>query len=99
VKCDDIVNSTQCIDDVFTLIGENCILIEQEEPICRDVVKGCDNDNINSKISCESGGAVVDNNDTLLECVWLEGNYTAEPIMPGRCELKVLYSHSLFLFI
>jgi hypothetical protein len=42
VKCDDIVNSTQCINSVFTLIEEKSILIELEEPVCEDVMKGCD---------------------------------------------------------
>jgi hypothetical protein len=94
VKCDDIVNLTQCINDVFILIEEKCILIESEEPICRDVVKGCENDKINSKISCETYGAVVDDSDAPLECIWLEGNM--ELTIPGRCEFKVLY---LYLYI
>jgi hypothetical protein len=96
VKCNDIVNLTQCINDVFISIEKKCILILSEEPICRDVVKGCENDKINSKISCETSGAVVDDDNTLLECIWLEGNI--ELTIPGRCEYKVLYLY-LYLFI
>jgi cbb3-type cytochrome oxidase subunit 3 len=39
VKCDDIVNSTQCVNDTFNLIGKRCVLVESEEPIC--VVESC----------------------------------------------------------
>jgi hypothetical protein len=54
-------------------------------------VKGCENNNINSKISCEFPGAVVGDDNTPLECVWLEENSTSEPTVPGRCKLKVLF--------
>jgi hypothetical protein len=98
VKCDDIVNSTQCINDVFTLIGKKCVLVEPEEPICRDVVKGCENNNINSKISCESTGAVINNDNTPLECMWLEENSTSESTVSGRCKLKVLFVMLIIFF-
>jgi hypothetical protein len=63
-----------------------------EEPICQDVVKGCENNSIDSKVSCEISGAVVDDNNTPLSCIWLEGIVT-QNINPS-CKLKVL----LFFF-
>jgi hypothetical protein len=39
VKCDDIVNSTQCINSIFNLIGERCVLVGSEEPFC--MVESC----------------------------------------------------------
>jgi hypothetical protein len=86
------VNSTQCIDDFFTLIKKECILIELEEPICQGVVKGCENNSIDSKITCETHGAVVDDSNTPLPCMWLEGNTTQN--VNQSCKLKVL----LFFF-
>jgi hypothetical protein len=98
VRCDDIVNSTQCMDDVFDLIGDKCVLVESEEPICRDIVRGCENGSINSKISCESPGAVIDDYNKVLECLWLEGNSSSETNTNGICKLKVYYYFYYFIF-
>jgi hypothetical protein len=39
MQCDDIVNSTQCVNNVFNLIGKKCVLVESKEPIC--MVESC----------------------------------------------------------
>jgi hypothetical protein len=66
------------------------VLIESEEPICRDIMKRCENIN-NSKISCESLGAVIDDDDKVLECLWLEGNSSSETNTNGICKPKVYH--------
>jgi hypothetical protein len=86
------------MDDVFNLIGDKCVLVESEEPICRDIVRGCENSNINSKISCESPGAVIDDYNKVLECLWLEGNSSSEMNMKGICKPIVYYYFYYFIY-
>jgi hypothetical protein len=76
------------------------VLVVSEEPICRDVIKGCENIT-NSKISCEYPGAVEDDGDNILTCIWLEKSFNSEPTIDSRCMRKVcflLLLHS-FLFL
>jgi hypothetical protein len=64
------------------------VLIIAENPICRDVVEGCESMN-NSKIWCESPGAALDYNDNSVVCLWLEGNLNSELTVNGSCILRV----------
>jgi hypothetical protein len=54
VKCDDIVNSTQCVNIIFNLIGKRCVLVESEEPIC--MVESCSDINDIDKCDGYSSG-------------------------------------------
>jgi hypothetical protein len=95
VNCADIVKSTQCIDSVFSFINEICLLFESQ---CADVLRGCRNNSIDSKVVCEFPGAVDDDDGAPLECVWLEGNSAEEPVISGRCELKILLDSFIIFF-
>jgi hypothetical protein len=67
-----IVNWSQCGRSELNETGLSCVWLEEEDTKCETVKKSCDD--IEKKRICETIGAVADDDNKVLECLWIEGN-------------------------